>query len=236
MEIKGILFDKDGTLFDFERTWGIWFDRVISELSNNNAVLKQSLANACGYDLHNERFVAGSIIVIATAQAVNAALKECLPDIRLAQVDAVARRHLAALPYVPVCDLGPFLQDLRDQGIAIGLATNDYFEGAQKQLNDAGIEELFDFICGCDSGYGGKPGAGMVKAFCERTGLEPGAIAVVGDSVHDLESGQLAGVGLRVGVLTGPAKHDDLAPYADVVLDDISSILGAVEIQDSHLV
>ncbi len=225
MVIKGILFDKDGTLFDFERTWGTWLERVISELAAGDPALKHRLAHSCGYDLAKQRFVAGSLIVIATSEEVNAALADCLPDFTIERVDAVARHHLAALPCVPVCNLRQLLQDLREMGYVLGVATNDYLEGANKQLTDAGISDLFAFVCGSDSGFGGKPGVGMIQAFCAETGLKCAEVAVVGDSIHDLESGIAAQVGKRIGVLTGPAKQNELAPFADLVLEDISLLI-----------
>jgi Predicted phosphatases len=48
---------------------------------------------------------------------------------------------------------------------------------------------------------------------------------MVGDSTHDLVSAKRAGM-YRIGVLTGMADYDDLAPYADVVLPHIGHILG----------
>jgi len=224
MKIKGILFDKDGTLFDFQRTWGWWFDRVISELSQDEPKLKARLAESCGYDLARQRFVAGSLIVIATAAEVNAALAACLHDKSIVGIDEVARRHLVDLPNFPVCELRPLLIDLRNSGIALGLATNDYESGAEQQLGVAGIRDLFDFVCGYDSGFGGKPGPGMIEGFCKDTGLCSSEVAVVGDSIHDLEAGHAAKVALVIGVLTGPARVEELRPYANVVLADISEI------------
>ena len=57
---------------------------------------------------------------------------------------------------------------------------------------------------------------------------------MVGDSTHDLIAGSAAGVGLRVGVLTGPATVDDLEDYADIVLSDIS-LLPAYLVQQGLL-
>ena len=36
MEVKAILFDKDGTLFDFNKTWGPWFFDILNELSQGS--------------------------------------------------------------------------------------------------------------------------------------------------------------------------------------------------------
>ena len=51
----------------------------------------------------------------------------------------------------------------------------------------------------------------------------PGACATIGDSVHDLDSGRAAGMRV-VGVLTGIASREDLAPHADVVLPGLSPL------------
>ena len=48
---------------------------------------------------------------------------------------------------------------------------------------------------------------------------------MVGDSTHDLIAGRAAGM-WTVGVLTGIAATDELAPYADAVLPDIGHLPG----------
>ena len=59
----------------------------------------------------------------------------------------------------------------------------------------------------------------------EASGIITGRVAMVGDSLHDLEAAQAAGMA-RVAVLTGIAKHEVLAPHADVVLADIGDLPG----------
>ncbi|HEY9538635.1 MAG TPA: HAD hydrolase-like protein, partial [Kiloniellaceae bacterium] len=59
---------------------------------------------------------------------------------------------------------------------------------------------------------------------CAAAGLDPAAVAVVGDSRHDLEMGRRAGCGLLVGVLTGTSSRDDLAPHAHHVIDSIAEL------------
>jgi phosphoglycolate phosphatase len=46
---------------------------------------------------------------------------------------------------------------------------------------------------------------------------------MVGDSRHDLAAGRAAGMH-TVAVLTGPARDEDLRPFADVVLPDIGHL------------
>ena len=105
----------------------------------------------------------------------------------------------------------------------MGLATNDTEIPARAHLERAGVLDLFDFVAGCDSGYGGKPAPGQLLAFAAKLGLVPGRVIMVGDSVHDLDAGRAAGMH-AVAVLTGIATKAELAPHADVVLDDISQL------------
>ena len=87
----------------------------------------------------------------------------------------------------------------------------------------AGVVDLFDFIAGYDSGHGAKPAPGQLYAYCKKTGLEPAQCVMVGDSTHDLDAGRAAGM-RTIGVLTGPARQAELAPFADVVLPTIAAI------------
>lgn len=224
MAIKGMVFDKDGTLFHYGATWTIWCDLVLEDLSKGEQVKKRELAGAVGFDLDSNSFLPGSLIVNASAGEINHVWASLLPELTEDDVDAVAVKHLGSLPSVPVCDLKALFSDLRAQGIKLGLVTNDYEEGAHQQLNQEGIADLFDFISGFDSGHGVKPAAGPLLAFGAATGLSMDQVAMVGDSTHDLGAGRAAKVAMTIGVLTGPADTDDIAHLADVVLQDISGI------------
>ena len=96
---------------------------------------------------------------------------------------------------------------------------------ARRHLTDAGVLHLFDFIAGCDSGWGGKPAPGQLVAFAAYLGIDPAQAAMVGDSTHDLHAARAAGMA-SVAVLTGVADIAELQPHADVVLPDISGLAG----------
>ena len=224
MTIKGLLFDKDGTLFHYQGTWEVWCDLVLDDLSKGDAGLKDALAQAVGFDLANKSFVPGSAVVNASAAEINTIWADMLPEMGFEDVDRVAVKHLANIPNLPVCDLAALFGGLKEAGYTLGIATNDYEVGARMQLEAEGIDGFFDFICGFDSGYGSKPGPGMVEGFAKARGLSTNEVAMVGDSTHDLGAGRAAKAGLTVGVLTGPAGREDIAHLADVVLEDISEL------------
>lgn len=221
--IKGIIFDKDGTLFDFNATWGTWTRGMLEAETAHDPALLAPLADAMGYDTVTNRFRPESVVIAATAGETADQIMTVLPHLNK---DALLTRMNAAAAQVPQVEAVPLISyftGLRQSGLKLGVATNDAETPARTHLQRAEIIDLFDFIAGYDSGHGGKPAPGQLLAFCAKTGLAPEECLMVGDSTHDLHAGRAAGMG-TIGVLTGPAPHNELAPFADAVLSDIGEI------------
>ena len=51
---KAILFDKDGTLFDFRGTWDRWAAAYLPSLCGDDQRVLEELAQALGFDLKNQ--------------------------------------------------------------------------------------------------------------------------------------------------------------------------------------
>ena len=222
-QIKGIIFDKDGTLFDFNATWGAWARDVLMAETSDDPARLEPLADALGYDLTTGLFLPHSLVIASTVHEIAQA---ALPYVSENSEDALVARFNAAAtiaPQVETTPLIPFVQTLKSAGLFIGVATNDGEAPARAHLNVANIEHLFDFIAGSDSGFGGKPETGQLRGFCAATGIAPHHCAMVGDSTHDLYAGRAAGM-MTVAVLTGVAGQDELAPHADVVLTSIAEL------------
>ena len=230
--IAGLIFDKDGTLFDFHATWGAWARDLLHRETTTRPEMREPLARALGFDLEAGRFHKSSLVIASTAREVATAALPYLPD---DDVDTVMARFNAAAaraPQVEAAPLGPLLGRLGRAGLTLGVATNDAEAPARAHLRAAGVEGCFAFIAGSDSGHGGKPAPGQLLAFCAATGLDPAACAMVGDSTHDLHAGRAAGM-TTIAVLTGPADHADLAPHADVVLVSIAEVPGVLGLPDA---
>lgn len=221
--VRGVLFDKDGTLFDFHLSWGNWAADLLRDLTAGDDVAAARVGRAMGYDLAARRFDPDSPVIAGTPQEVAALLSPQLPgmsqDVLLGRINASAgEAHM-----VPAAPLAPLLSGLRGRGLRLGVATNDAEAPAQAHLDAAGVSGHFDFIAGFDSGHGAKPAPGMLLAFAQAARLAPETILMVGDSTHDLLAGRAAGM-RTIGVLTGPAVHADLAPHADSVIQDIGAL------------
>jgi phosphoglycolate phosphatase len=221
--IKGIIFDKDGTLFDFNATWGAWARGMLTAETKDAPELFDVLADVLGYDSEANRFRAGSIVIAATVGEVADCIISVMPHLERQSLLDRMNTATALVPQQEALPLKPYFASLSASGLKLGLATNDAEAPARAHLEKAGIIALFDFVAGYDSGHGGKPAPGQLLAFCAQTGLAPSECLMVGDSTHDLHAGRAAGMG-TIGVLTGPAPASELAPHADVILPNIGDI------------
>ncbi len=222
-KVDGLLFDKDGTLFDFHATWSVWAGGVIRDLARGDRRKMASLATALHYDLAAGEFLPTSPVIAGTNREAARLMAGVLTDRTVDELERYLMMTVARAPQRPSLALAPYLEGLAAQGLALGVMTNDNEYSARAHLKSAGIEGHFSFIAGCDSGYGAKPAPGPLLAFARIAGLAPERVAMVGDSTHDLIAGRAAGM-QTIGVLTGPASARDLAPHADIVLPDIGHI------------
>ena len=221
--LRGCLFDKDGTLFDFGATWNGWAGAVIAGLARGDADLTAALARAWHYDLAACALRPTSPVIAGTEAEAAALLVPHLPGHDHASLSVLLRAAASRIDPVPAVPLAPLLGRLRGARLALGVMTNDSERAARAQLARAGIDAAFDFVAGYDSGHGAKPDAAPLLAFADAMALAPAECAMVGDSTHDLTAARAAGM-TAIGVLTGPADRAALAPLADVVLPDISHL------------
>lgn len=222
-KIDGLLFDKDGTLFDFHATWSTWAAKIIDQLSEGRAAQRDRLAEEMHYDLAAARFRPTSPVIAGTNREAAECVVRALPGRAVEDIERFLMVTSASAPLAPAVPLAPFLEGLAEWRLVLGVVTNDTEYGARAHLSAAGIERHFDFIAGFDSGFGAKPAPEPLLAFAKATGLAPGRVAMVGDSTHDLIAGRAAGM-QTLAVLTGTAQRAELEPFADAVLPDIGHI------------
>jgi len=221
--LKGLIFDKDGCLFDFNATWGGFTARLLRNETKDVPERLVPLADALGFDLATGTFRKDSLVIAGTADEVVAATLPFVPETSAAALLDRFKTASMTAPQIEVTPLAPLFSQLRTAGFTLGIATNDAEVPARGNLQSVGVEDYFDFIAGFDSGFGGKPAPGQLHGFCDATGLAPSVCVMIGDSTHDLHAGRAAGM-TTVGVLTGVATRDDLEPYADHVFASIADL------------
>ncbi len=223
MRAKAVLFDKDGTLFDFQKSWAGWIGREVVQMSGGDPAVATEIAAAVGFDLETGMILPGSPAIAGTERDVARLLLPFVPGMVLQDLEAHLHQTAVGLVPVEVMPLVPFLAELAAMDLYLGLATNDSETAARRHLRYFGVEGMFDFVAGYDSGHGAKPDPGMCAAFALSCEIPADQVIMVGDSVHDLHAGRDAGM-QTVAVLTGVASEDDLRHHADAVLPDIGHL------------
>jgi phosphoglycolate phosphatase len=224
--MRGILFDKDGTLLDFEATWTPVLKRLALQAAGGDPDRAARLLDDGGLDPATGKFRAGSVIGAGTNALIAELWHPDLSGPELAQ--AIVAMDRAALEHgskhsVPLPGVLDALAVLSGRGLIMGVATNDGTEAARAALIATGMAAHLPHVFGYDSVTRSKPAPDMVLAFAREAGLAPADIAVVGDNPHDMEMARAAGA-TAIGVTSGNGSADDLAPLADVVLPSVAAL------------
>jgi phosphoglycolate phosphatase len=226
--IKGILFDKDGTLLDYDESW-LPVNRELARIaSEGDPQLADRLLSACGMDPATGHIVPDSLLAAGNTRQIADGLVAAGSPVDAVELTIKLDElfsHAAEFS-VPVTDLSAFFRRLHARGFRLGIASSDNERSIRQTARRFGFAEFVDYVAGYDSGFGTKPEPGMVLGFCAATGLDPTEIAVVGDNNHDLHMGRNAKAGVTVAVLTGTGSRESLAAASDYCLNDITELEG----------
>ena len=231
MTISAILFDKDGTLLNFASTFEPATARVIDNLSAGDSQLAMALAQAVDFDLQTQKIRAGSVLIAGSVEEIAQCWKPHVASEKQTEITLLVDRlfvEATSLSLVGFPFLVSTLEALTQKQLPLGVATNDTETAAHSHLGSLNVEGFFTFVAGSDSGFGAKPGPGMVLGFAEHCGVEANRVAMVGDSPHDCMAAKAAGA-LAVGVASGAMTAQELSNFADVVLNDISELPQFIE-------
>jgi phosphoglycolate phosphatase len=226
---KAVLFDKDGTLVDFNGTWHALYEKLALEVTGGDQAEAQKLLVKGGFNPETGSFIAGSELAAGTTPGIvrlwvpEASDPDFLKWCKRLDRAFVEEGPLAA---VAVAGLEKTVAALLNAGIVLGIVTNDLEAAAENTVKRFGLRACFEAILGYDSVPNPKPAAGPVLKFCEMTGILPHEILVIGDNTHDIEMARNAGAGYAIGVLSGTGTLDLLSKDADAVLNSIADLPG----------
>ncbi len=199
LPIKAVLFDKDGTLIDFQKTWGPWAARAIRDLAVQTDHGADRIAQTLGFDLATEQFHPDSPVIAGTPDELVVLLRPYMPALTSSEILARITPETGAYTLAPVAGLEAMHAALTRAGIAQGVVTNDFEGETRGQIETLGLSAVFGVIIGYDSGHGGKPAPEGCLAAARALGADPRATVMVGDSLHDLSAGRRAGHADRGG-------------------------------------
>lgn len=232
---QAILFDKDGTLFQFMMLWGNWADSVLNRLEEKLRLIgdgftgskaavfgtqHDSQGRIIGYDLEGPLAMAtveetNGILawqLYAAGVPWNEALVEAIEISKNAMLDVKENK-----PVIPMPGLLDFLQKCQATSIRLGIVTSDETSSTIEQLGWAKISHYFQVIIGRDQVSLGKPHPEMVERASHILGIEPQHIVVIGDTNADMQMAKQAGVKLAIGISSSGEEMECLLG-ADVMI------------------
>jgi phosphoglycolate phosphatase len=231
------IFDKDGTLIDFEYAWGqqtvAGVERLVAAVGGGDA-LRRDLYRSLGYDPqagHTDGtgpLATASMVKLSTIVATVLYQHGMGWDGAEAHVKNSFEAGMAAIPLRelvrPAADVKALVNDLRRVNVRVAVVTTDDRSPTQETMALLGIEDQVDFLACGDDPIPTKPAPDAVLKVCAELGVEPGRTLVVGDTLTDMVMAERARAGCRAAVLTGVGTRDSLTPHADVVLNSIAEI------------
>lgn len=187
VDLKGILFDMDGTLLNTEpiHTLALW---KLLELANRNhpyscmSELNDRLCGLCDEDVFN-----------VLSPYLNCDAFEFIFQknqiLSLMSVEESFRSCLSS-------EMQILLKDLKKRGLFIGLVSASQSEVVDAFLRSLDLHDFFDVVIGRSEVNRTKPDPAPYQMACERLGIGPHEALALEDSSTGMESARGAGVHL----------------------------------------
>jgi pyrophosphatase PpaX len=102
------------------------------------------------------------------------------------------------------------LENLHARGLVMGIVTSKGDELARRGLELTGLARFLPVVIGADSVTKHKPEPEPTLLALERLGVRAAEAVLLGDSPHDISSGNAAGVA-TIGALWGPFTREQIA-------------------------
>jgi len=234
MKTKAIMFDKDGTLIDFDSFWitisTIAIKDILKELGCND-VSAENILSVLGVEdgITSIDGILCSSTYSKIGDNINYALSKCgytfdLERVRSITMDAFAR-HVDKGIAKGTCDnIREVLLKIKEEGIKIFVVTSDRLFTTEKSLKKLGIFDVFDGIYTDDGDIAPKPKPDCIYDICKKFSLSPDEIIMVGDTINDVNFAKNGAVKM-IGVAKGEKNRERFLKQTEIVLPDISYIL-----------
>ena len=177
--VKGIIFDLDGTLFDSNKMW--------HEI-DVNFFKKRGMEVPANFGQ--------KIAPLGLEKAALYCINEC--GIKSSKEDIIAEWHQMAIDeYTYNVNLKPFAKEyiikLKEKGVKLAIATANDDKFYMPCLKKNGIEHYFDYICDVNEFKGTKNNPQIYLHAAEKLGLKPSEIAVFEDVLRAIQSAKEGG-------------------------------------------
>ncbi|MDQ3003989.1 MAG: HAD family hydrolase [Chloroflexota bacterium] len=228
---QAIIFDKDGTLIDFDAMWGNWTLQLADRLQASVKLdIRQALCESYGYDIARRKILPDGKLTCTPMWRLRELLVDVLKSLGISTTAAFCAVEKAWYVPDPVTLARPFTDthklftNIHKLGIKIAIATTDNREPTEAMLEAFGVTNLVTTMVCADDNIKVKPAPDMVTTICARMNVDPCSVIIVGDTVADLQMARSAGAGYVIGVLSGVGLLANLIPLVDVLIDTVDTL------------
>lgn len=238
MKFDAIIFDKDGTLIDFDTFWVKVTEKTMRTVLDKFGITRVDLSElmelvgvkdgvtsvdgllCCG----TNRGIGEAIYELLISRGYGFDVEDVCRVVDEAFVNSIDAGELK--PTSP--DLCDTLKELKAMGIKLAVVTNDVETVTKKCLQGIGVFRLFDKIYTDDGISPTKPDPYFANDLCEKWGLDKERVLMVGDTMTDVKFARNAGI--KVAYLTKSEEaREKMLSVADFVLPDPSYLKGVTE-------
>jgi phosphoglycolate phosphatase len=230
-DAQAIIFDKDGTLIDFDHMWGTWTLQLAEHLRAVTGLdAREALCHAYGYDSILKKVLPDGRLTYMTMWRLREIMVETIQSLGLSEVQAehaVENAWFVPDPVAlakPFTDIHKLFANIRKQNIKVAIATSDDRGATEAMLHSLGVQGLVNTMVCADDGIRSKPEPDMVTTICARLNVDPSRTIVVGDTVADMQMARSSGAGYTIGVLSGVGLLEHLTPLADILIDTVDTL------------
>lgn len=233
--VKGIIFDKDGTLMDYASFWVPIAEKAVEYILKKvggKTELKAKMLEASGAYLGMQGLLrAGTYGQISDTFYVMLAKSGI--KVERAELNQITRQAFhesrGVGKILPTCDeIREVILALKKIVKVLALVTSDDAYMTEQCLKNLGIHDLFDRIYADDGIHPSKPDPYYIKLLCKEEGMKPEELVMVGDTPADMAFAENGGV-IGIGVAKNAEDKKILMEKATFVIDDISGVKEIIE-------
>jgi ribonuclease HI len=200
-----IVFDKDGTIIDFESVWlnmaaarAQW---LADKLSSNSAELftwRNRFLRAAGVEPESGRIsLSGPIVNLSfenQSYCLATLLHTILPEkyswkqaleFTSQSIEWALHHNDPAKLAAPIKGAFEFIKEIAQTNIKLALLTSDSTDNAKRTLERFGVLDLFCVVQGSDINPA-KPSPRALLKVCKQAGVDPSRTIVIGDAPNDV--------------------------------------------------
>ncbi len=236
--IKAILFDKDGTIFDYSRVWFSVLKNSVDIVFEKEGIgykqhIKDLIMQLMGLDEHGNTLSEGAIfshdkwtilknvtIFVWKAKMLPHTVARISREIMKCNDQNIGKK-LESLNFKKQQEL---FKTLKDMGYIIGIVTVDRTASLDIFLYYMGIKQYIDFTSTRDDHLPSKPNPKSFLEFCKKFNLKPEEVAFIGDTTIDMKYATRANSSLKIGVEWGGYTKEELIDVSDIVYKTLFGI------------